>query len=207
MDTALFFLHYTLTLLCGVFLSAAFCGVHLKKRNVFIVSLIFTLCGIFQLSAFVFSGKNEQSVWQLYPLIVHLPLVMLLCFAFKKNVMTVIASVALAYLCCQPSKWFGLLFEAFFYKETVVWAVKIFVAAVVFVLVLKYFSAYISKIFNKDMRSVLIFSSVPVIYYVFDYVVGVYTNLWVSHYRLAAEFLALEIISLQDELQSRQIRP
>ena len=35
----------------------------------------------------------------------------------------------------------------------------------------------------------MIFSSVPLVYYVFDYVVGVYTELWVSNNRIAAEFL------------------
>jgi hypothetical protein len=55
---------------------------------------------------------------------------------------------------------------------------------------IRFLASYISEIFNKDTRSVLIFGSVPLIYYAFDYFVGVYTDLWASHYRIAAEFLA-----------------
>lgn len=192
-DTVLFYLHYSLTLVWGVLLSAAFCGISFTKRNVFIVSLITVLCGLSQLSALFFVGGAEPVVWQLYPLLVHLPLAILLCLIFKKKPITAIASVALAYLCCQPSKWFGLLFESFTKDITVVWSVKIVVSLIVSLAVLKHFASYISKIFDKDTRSVFIFSSVPLIYYVFDYVVSVYTNLWVSHYRIAAEFLSFSL--------------
>lgn len=192
-DTILFFLHHSLNLLWGVFLSAAFCGVRFTRRNVIIVSSIFAACGISQLSALIFSNGTESMVWKLYPLVVHLPLIVLLCVIFKKKPLTSLASVSLAYLCCQPSKWFGLFTESLVENSSVVWCVKIVVAICVTGVILRCFSSYISIIFNKDTRSVLIFSSVPLIYYIFDYIVGVYTDLWVSHYRLAAEFLSFSL--------------
>ena len=192
-DTILFYLHHALTLLWGVLLSAAFCEVRFNKRNIFIVSSIFATCAFTQVAALIFSGGVEQTVWQLYPLIVHLPLLVLLCLIFKKRIITALASISLAYLCCQPSKWFGLLVESFVHSSTVVWCVKIIVALIVGIVTLRYLAAYISKIFNKDTRSVLIFCSIPLIYYMFDYVVGIYTDLWVSHYRLAAEFLSFAL--------------
>lgn len=193
MDTILFFFHHALNLLWGVILSASFIGVRFTKRNAFIVSLLVVLCAIAQLSVLFFSGGAEERVWQLYPLVIHFPLTVLFCFIFKKKPITSIAAVAVAYLCCQPSKWFGLLVEAFTDNIIVFWVVKIVVAIVTFVVMIRYFSSYMSNLLNKDTRSVMIFGSLPFMYYLFDYVVGIYTNLWVSHYRLAAEFLSFSL--------------
>ena len=187
-DTILFFAYHSLTLLFGVVLSVAFCGLRFTKKNdcAFLSLLIF--CSILQLV--VFNLLGEKAVWELYPLITHLPLLLLLCLAFRKRVATVTASISLAYLCCQPSKWIGLLVEAFIQSDSVVWSIRIFVMLLVAFIAIRFLASYISEIFNKDTRSVLIFASVPLIYYAFDYFVGVYTDLWASHYRIVAEFLA-----------------
>ena len=52
------------------------------------------------------------------------------------------------------------------------------------------FSGLISEIFHKNTRSVLIFSSVPFVYYLYDYTVSVYTDLWEAHAYLISEFLS-----------------
>lgn len=192
MDTILFFTHHTLNLLWGVVLSAAFCGVRPSKRNGGIVALIFLVCGGLQLSALMLTGE-EQAVWELYPLAVHLPLALLLSAVFKKRPITAVAAVALAYLCCQPSKWFGLLTDAFTDNTAAVWCVKIVTAAAVFCIAAHFFARYIAQLFSKSTRDVLIFSSVPLLYYVFDYTVGVYTDLSVSHHRIATEFLSFAL--------------
>lgn len=192
MDIILFYAHHTLNLFWGVVMSAAFCGVRPTKRNGGIVALIFIVCGGLQLATLLLSGE-EQTVWELYPLVVHLPLVLLLSAVCKKRPVAAIASVSLSYLCCQPSKWFGLLIETFTDNGTLVWCVKISVAAVVGVVVLRFLARYIAQIFDKDTRSVLIFSSVPLLYYAFDYTVGVYTDLSVRHHRLATEFLSFAL--------------
>lgn len=187
-ETVLFFAHHSLNLLWGVFLSAAFCGLRFTQKNIGIVSILFAACGISQMAAFLLFG--EQTVWELYPLIVHGLLILLLVTLFRKRFITVLAAVTLAYLCCQPSKWFGLLAETFVQNSSLVWCVKILVALGVFLGCIFYFAGHIAEIFNKDTRSVLIFSSVPIVYYLFDYTVGIYTNLWQDHYLLTSEFLA-----------------
>lgn len=188
MDTILFYVHHTLTLLMGVAMSAAFCDIHFTKRNLGLLAAIFMVCGISQLSVLFLWG--EQLVWELYPLIVHALLAALFCLVFRKHIITVAASIALAYLCCQPSKWFGLLTNVFTENSVVIWCVRIAVSLAVLVLVICFFAHHISEIFNKEVRSVLIFSSVPFVYYLFDYTVGIYTNMWENHARLVSEFLA-----------------
>ena len=188
-DTILFYTHHGLTLLLGIVLSAAFCGVRFTKKNICIVSAIFLFCAILLLAVFLMLG--EELVWKLYPLIVHLPLGAFLCLAFRKRIVTVSASVALSYLCCQPSNWFGLLAEVLVDFPTVVWCVRIAVALCTSALFFFYFAEYASELFNKDTRGVLIFGCIPLIYYVFEYIACIYTDLWVEYSHLASEFLAL----------------
>lgn len=187
-DTVLFYAHHTLTLFMGVVMSAAFCGVRFSKKNFGIILTIFAICGISQLSGLLLWG--EQRVWELYPIIVHALLAFLLCLLFHKRIITVVASIVLAYLCCQPSKWFGLLTNTLTENSTTVWCVRIMVSLAVMFTVVYYFAHHISELFNKDVRSVLIFSSVPFVYYLFDYTVGIYTDLWEQYSRLVSEFLA-----------------
>lgn len=187
-NTILFFTHHALTLLWGVALSAAFCGVPLTKKNAGILAAIFSVCGLTQLSVLFLFG--EQRVWELYPLIVHALLGILLHLIFRKRSIAVLGSVCLAYLCCQPSKWFGLLAETFEVNATAVWIVRIIVAAAVSVAVIYYLSGLISKLFTKDTRSVVFFSAVPFVYYLFDYTVSVYTDWWALQSGLTTDFLA-----------------
>ncbi|MBQ7916763.1 MAG: GHKL domain-containing protein, partial [Firmicutes bacterium] len=171
-DTILFYIHHGLTLLWGVILSAAFCGIRFNKKNTGILFLIALACGISQLSVLLWLG--EQRVWELYPLIVHALLGVLLCLVFRIRIITVLSSITLAYLCCQPSKWFGLLADALAANSTITWCVRILIALIISVLILRYFSSLISEIFSKEFRNVLIFGIVPFVYYLFDYTAGVY---------------------------------
>lgn len=188
MNQMLFFAHHALTLLFGVVLSGAFCGLRFTKRNVLVYFVFFALCGILQLGIFRFLG--EGAVWELYPLITHVPLLLLLTLHFRKRAVTAVAAVSLAYLCCQPSKWMGLLFGVMLESQAAVWVIRILVILAVGAFTVYSLASYIAEIFNKDSRSVLIFGIIPLVYYAFDYVVGVYTDLWARHYRIAAEFLA-----------------
>lgn len=174
-------------MLFGIVLSFAFSGLRFTKKNNIFISLIFLFLGIVQLGVFWLLG--ETKTWELYPLIVHLPIAVFLCLAFKKKSTTVLAAISLTYLCCQPSKWIGLLAETFINSNPIVTIIRIIVLLLVAFIVIRYLALYISEIFNKDNRSVLIFSSIPMIYYLFDYSVSIYTDLWNSHYRIISEFL------------------
>ena len=186
-ENIFFFTYYALVLLFGIVLSFAFSGLRFTKKNNIFISLIFLVLGIVQLGVFWLLG--ETKTWELYPLIVHLPIAVFLCLTLKKKVTTVLAAISLTYLCCQPSKWIGLLAETFINSNPIVTNIRIIVLLLVAFIVIRYLALYISEIFNKDNRSVLIFSSIPMIYYLFDYTVGIYTDLWNSHYRVISEFL------------------
>ena len=187
LDTVLFFNHYTMILLFGILLSVAFAGVQFSKKNVVSVLVLFVVCGMLQVFSYI--AFSETVVWKLYPFITHLPTVLLLCLGYRKRIVTALAAVCSAYLCCQPAKWFGLLMETLTESYTVNQLTRIVTLLIVGILVLSRLSAYISEIYNKDTRSVLIFSMVPIIYYGFDYTMGIYTEFWLHNNQTAVEFL------------------
>lgn len=187
-ENTLFFIHYALTLLFGIVLSFGFCGLRLTKKNNLCILLLFAFCGMLQWIVFRIFG--EQKTWELYPLIAHLPLGLVLRFGFRKKAVTILASISLSYLCCQPSKWIGLLFEEITHNDILVWIIRICVVIIVGFVIICHLASLISEMFNKNIRSVLIFSCVPFIYYLFDYVVGVYTDMWVRNHIIVAEFLS-----------------
>lgn len=187
-EKTLFFVHYGLLLLFGILLSLAFGGVQLgKKRNLGWAFGLFLLCGTLQLAAY--GLFDEELVWKLYPLIAHLPVGALLCLRYRRPVVTALAAISTAYLCCQPAKWMGLLCGALTNSYLGEQIARILVLLAVGFMALGYLAPYLAELFAKDLRSVCIFGSVPIVYYLFDYATGVYTDLWTANNRIAAEFL------------------
>lgn len=188
METALFYAHYALLLAFGVVASLAFAGAHLTQRkNLLAAALLFVICGSLQILCLGLLG--ETTVWKCYPLLTHAPIVLYLCLVRKQRLVTALAAVSTAYLCCQPAKWVGLLVGALTGSGILEQVARMVVLLAVGFTSLQYFAPYLSSLFRKDTRSIWIFSSIPLMYYIFDYVTGIYTYLWEHHSRITGEFL------------------
>lgn len=190
MEEILFYLHYALLLLFGILLSAAFSGIRIfERKNLFQIGICFAFCGLLQLWGYFSFG--EETVWKIYPLIAHFPIVFWLCVFFKKGFLTALFSVFSAYLCCQPANWVGLsvgFFSKSFFAEA---SAQIFALILTGFISIKFIAPNLSEIFQKDFKSVLIFGTVPSVYYIFDYMTGIYSDLWAENNRITAEFLPL----------------
>lgn len=187
MGSILFFVHYALLLLFGVLLSAVFTGLRLVRKNIAILLGLSAFCGALQL--IIYFALGEASVWRLYPLITHLPTLLLLCLYYRRRPVTALAAVTTAYLCCQPAKWFGLLLETLTDSPAAGQITRILVLLAVGIVAIRFLVSQISEIYSKDTRSVWIFGIVPMVYYLFDYTSSIYTDLWTSSNRTVAEFL------------------
>lgn len=187
-QTLLFFLHYAMLLLFGILLSFAYAGVQPRsKKSLLSAAALFLLCGGLQLAAyFVYS---EHFVWRFYPVITHVPIILWLCLLFKTPPITAFAAVTTAYLCCQPAKWMGLLTFTLTQNAAAEQTVRLIVLLAVGYLSLRYIASDLSRLFTKDLRSVCIFGSMPAVYYLFDYLTGVYADLWSMDQRITAEFI------------------
>lgn len=174
-------------LIFGIALTAAFAGLRFTKRTFLILLGFFVFSGSLQLILTL--TASDAIVWKLYPLITHLPLVLLLCFVYRKPLVTTLAATFTAYLCCQPAKWFGVLILQFTHNTIAELSARILFLIPVGYIAIFHLSSYLSDIFNKDNRSVCIFGFVPAVYYAFDYITVVYTDLWLSNVRVVMEFL------------------
>lgn len=183
----LFITNGVLLLLFGINLSAAFAGVKFTKRNFLYFLCLGAFCGALQVLILLLS--DESLLWKLYPLVAHLPIILFLNIVYRKRIITALAAVSTAYLCCQPSKWFGVLTISITGNIIVEYVVRNCVLIIVAFIVLRFLASYLSDIFNKETRDVYIFGILPMVYYVFDYTTVIYTNLWTANNRIVAEFL------------------
>lgn len=188
-EQVLMLLHGAALLVFGVLLTAAFSGIRPEKRNVLSFSLFCIVSGCLQ-GAIILTLSQEQ-VWKLYPLITHLPLVLLLRLVFRRPTVAAMAATFTAYLFCQPAKWFGVLIYEVFQNTTAEYLAQIAALLAVAYVAVYQLSGCLSEIFSKDRRSVCIFGFLPMVYYVFDYVTGIYTDLWLNSDRVVMEFLPL----------------
>lgn len=188
-ETIMFFIHGACLLVFGVILSAALTRIELSKKNICILLAFVFVCGILQIAAMLIGG--ESGIWMIYPLITHLPLVLLFTLGYKKRLSSSLAAVLTAYLLCQPANWCGLVIEQVIGSEALDIAIQCLVLAAVAAVTIKYLAPYLSEIFNKETRDICIFASMPAVYYVFDYGTGIYSDLWTENNRIASEFLAL----------------
>ena len=187
LDTVMTLLHGAVLLAFGVCLSAAFAGVRPSRRNVLAGVGIFVLCGVLQIAVYMLG--TEEAVWKLYPLVTHIPIVLCLMLLYHRHLAAALASVATAYLCCQPAKWFGVLTFSMTQNVMAEYCVRICALIAVGVAAACLFTPTLSEIFSGDPKRAVMFGIVPVVYYMFDYAMGIYTAYWVENNRAAVEFL------------------
>lgn len=181
------FIHNATTLIFGVYISAAFLGVKMSKRNIFVLMGFSSAVGVVYVLSYILFGESVTE--QIYPFIVHLPLVVFLSVFYKYKFALSLLSVLTAYLCCQFSNWMGL---AVLNTTNAVWAyyvVRIATTTAVFAVLIVYVSDATARLLKKPTKSILILGLMPFVYYVFDYVAGVYTTLLYSGPESVTEFL------------------
>ena len=186
-EMILMLVHGALLLVFGVCLSASFVQLQATRKNLLYHLFFCLFCGAVQVLSFILFG--EVPVWNVYPVITHIPLILFLCIGYRKRPVTALAAVSTAYLCCQPAKWFGLLVFSLTQNTVAEYAAQMIALVAVGFLVLRYFAPGLGMLFSKDTASVCIFGIIPVVYYLFDYATVIYTDLWLRNNRTVAEFL------------------
>ena len=176
-ESILSILHHATTLLFGVYISSAFLGIRMNRSAV----------GVIYALSFVLFG--EAITTQIYPLIIHIPLIIFLSLFYKYKPMLSALSVLTAYLCCQISKWVGLVALDITKQEWVYYSVRIVTTVIVFAVLIRFVSNATAQLIQMPGKSLIIFALMPFTYYLFDYTTGVYTALRYSGKEVVAEFL------------------
>lgn len=166
--------NYCLVLIYGLFLSIFISGswkTSAQKRLVFILCPIFlALQGLCSLLWGVDAAR------QIYPLIIHLPLVLILIFILKKKAGVALVSVCTAYLCCQLPRWVNLLLTSLTGSPLageISYTLSIFP---IYFLLHRYFVRVAHDAMTYSTQSLYLFGSLPFAYYLFDYATVIYSD-------------------------------
>lgn len=180
-------LHNATTLLFGVYISAAFLGVRMNRKNILTLLAFSLAVGGVYIGAYLLLGTSGTE--QIYPLIIHLPLAVFLVLRFKYRPILAALAVLTTYLCCQISNWAGLAALSLTGQEWVYYSVRIAVTVAVFVLLILYVSDATATLLQKSTKTLMVLGLIPFFYYIFDYATGVYTSLLYSGLAVVVEFL------------------
>ena len=192
-QSALDVFNYGLVLIYGLFLSVSIAGGCTEKRD---KKLVVLLCPVFLVLQSLFAlTLGTDKTMQLYPLIVHLPLVLILTLALKKPLGVAVVSTCTAYLCCQPLRWGKNAVEALTGSMLAADIAYIVLLAGVFWLCERFLvkAAYATMTYSR--WTLLLFGSLPVTYYIFDYATTVYSNALYSNVLIISEFLPTVLVT------------
>ena len=173
--TILSYLHNATTLLFGIYISAAFLGILMNRRNILTLLGFSVSIGIIYLVSYYFLGTSWTK--KIYPLIIHLPLILFLTFFYHYRLSLSSLSVVTTYLCCQISNWIGIAVLDLTGLEWTYYSARIFITVLVFLILIHFVSSATAKLLLKPTREIVILGFLPFIYYLFDYLTTVYTTL------------------------------
>lgn len=132
--------------------------------------------GLGQFLFYLLLGENR--LYQYYPLLIHLPLILLIYFVLKKSIYVSMVAVLSAYLMCTPRKWIGTFVSSFFgYDPMIADITTIIVTLPLLFLVIKYMAPHIVKLKHENRTILTLFILLPLCYYILEYAFTVYTDL------------------------------
>lgn len=171
----------------GCVLSAAFCDILSARRSsrIFLgcLALILLLQGG---ACFLLDDRTVQSI---YPLTVHIPLVLTLYLLTGKRLWPII-SVLSAYLCCELRRWIALLAVAVLSGGDVMQdLIELAVTIPLLLLLLRFAAPAVRQLSDCPAGTQIHFAVIPALYYAFDYLTRVYTDLLQSGSPAVVEFM------------------
>lgn len=186
-------INYALVFFFGASLSVAIAG-GCKSRREWI--LLFFLCPVFlALQTLSWLTLGLSITKQLYPLLIHLPLLLTLIFGLKRPVSISLVSICAAYLCCQLPRCCDLTITAVTGSALAGQIAYILMIAPIFLFLLRYFVPSARDTMAESPKALFLFGGLPIIYYVFDYTTAIYSDLLYSS-KMVAELLPTAVCLL-----------
>ena len=190
---ALYFIRYALLLIFGTGVASYFAGIKYSRLNLLVYIALNVVCAVPQVLLYIFCG--EATVFEFYPLIVHIPCVLYFFLIQRTRIITAIASVTSAYLCCQLPAFFEVLLDYFIDNEPLVDIVYIFALILTAYIIIVAVGQVLQDVLTRNSRSMFVFSILPTIYYVFDYSTTIYSSLLPEGNVVIIEFLPFLLCS------------
>lgn len=171
----------------GMVLSAAFCDILWTRKKM--LAMAGSIAAILLFQGVIYFGIDSDTTEKLYPFITHFPLTVVLCILNRKCLWPTI-SVLTAYLCCQLRRWLALLIVTVFAGDFVMQNIAELVMTFPILLILIWFIApAVRSVSHYPISLQCQFGLVPALYYGFDYLTRIYTNLLLEGVLVAVEFM------------------
>ncbi len=171
----------------GLAIALHFAGVQSTRAGKLANAIFYVLALFIQI--FIWQTLGLQTTMQMYPLIAHLPSILFIALYFKRPWLISISSVLAAYLCCQIPRWFGAVAAAISGVRLADHIGYFVTMCVVYYLLKRYLAVSVSQLMERSTRSCLLFGTVPLLYYLFDYSTTFYTDLLYSGAPLVVQFI------------------
>lgn len=173
--TTLELINYAFVLFFGVVVSLYLADINfMDYKSLY----IFTLLGFGAAQGIFYLLMGESLLYRCYPLLIHLPLVLLIWLVFHRNFYVSTIAVLSAYLLCTPRKWVGTLVASFFHGNSLIAnTTAICVTIPLLFLIVRYVAPYIIRLQYESKKTILLFFLLPLAYYILEYAFTVYTDL------------------------------
>ena len=168
-------INYGFVLIFGIIVSFYFAGIQWEdnKRLFILTTVLFVL---FQALFYVLLGENV--LFKCYPVLIHIPLILIIRYICHQNIYISFIAVMSAYLMCTPRKWLGTLVASFFHGNPLIANITaICVTIPLLFLVVRYIAPYIIRLKYENRKTILLFFLLPLAYYILEYTFTVYTDL------------------------------
>ena len=142
------FINYAFVLFFGITTSLCLADISFRtQRKIYL--LFYLAFGMGQFLFYLIFGENR--LYQYCPLLIHLPLILLICFGLKRSIYVSMVAVLSAYLMCTPRKWIGTFVSSFFGYDPIISDVTAIVATLpLLFLVIKYITPHIIKLKHES---------------------------------------------------------
>lgn len=167
-------LNYGLILLFGLCLSVEIAGGCESRRQRRMVAALCAALLLIQIPPWLLFGVD--AVKKLYPLIVHLPLTLGLIVLLHKPFGVSVVSVFTAYLCCEIPNWARAIVGALTRSVLAGEISYALLIVPVFLLLRRYFVRAAYEAMTCSVTTLLLFGSLPVAFYFFDYATTIYSD-------------------------------
>ena len=186
--TVIGLLRFGFSLVFGIAVSVLFAGIEpATRKNRLATGLLCVIFLFVQTASWWLLGLDLTS--KLYPLIIHLPLIVIFSLYYKRPWLISAVSVLSGYLCCQAPRWFGFLAGAALGS---ILADHVFYIAAVFLFyyfLKKYVAGSVRQLMEVSTKSCLFLGGVPLFYYMFDYTTTIYTDVLYRGTKWAVQFM------------------
>ena len=171
----------------GSVLSAWFCNALTTPRNRRIFLGFMAVLPLLQGGVYFYWGADAMQ--RAYPLVVHLPLTVVLAL-LTHTLLWPAVSVLTAYLCCELRRWMALLIVALLAGgEPLQDVLELAFTVPLLLLLLRFAAPAVRELAGCPARTQLQFGVIPALYYGFDYLTRVYTELLQNGDPAAVEFM------------------